>query len=112
MVIEKNFFAAGEARPRLGRRQERFDPAGAQGNGVFFENRPRRFDGDDPARAEEKRCCRYLGVPWISTTTRRLGARQVINAPRSFWSGQDFSGRVLPKPKVSILLALAPYDTR
>jgi len=112
MVGQIECFMTRKAGRRLARRENRLDLAVAQGDGMVFEYRARRLDGNDPARAEEERCCRYLGVPWISTTTRRFGARHWISALRSFWSGQDFSGRVLPKPKVSIVSVLAPFDTK
>ena len=120
MVVQDQFFIAGIASGGLFRRKDRFDPAVAHGDGVALQNRARRLDGYDPAGAEEKAGCRvpdrkllfYLGEPCTSTTTRRLGARHSISDLRSFWSGQDFDGSVLPKPNTSTLPASVPFDTR
>ena|SRR5688572_3252661 len=98
-----------ERRRNFAGRENRFDRTVAHRDGVMLENRARRFDRDDPAGAEEEA---YLGVPWTSTTTRLLSARHAISALRSFWSGQAFTGSVLPKPSVSTLPASTPFDTR
>ena len=112
MVFQGQFLMAGKACFCLRRRQDRFDDAVAHRDGMVFEHRARGLDRHYPAGAEEERRRRYLGEPWISTTTRRLGARHSISALRSFWSGQDFDGRVLPNPNVSTLSGLAPLETR
>lgn len=86
------------------------DDAVAYGDGVMLKHRARGLDRDDPAGGYE--LLLYLGVPWTSTTTRRLGLRHSMRFLRSFWSGQDFTGSVLPKPSVSTLAASTPFDTR
>src|SRR5919197_5587005 len=111
MLVERDALVARKARTRLRHGQHRFDVAVAHGDGVLGENAACRLDRNEPARLEEKRA-RYFGVPWISTSTRRFGARHSMSALRSFWSGQDFTGVVLPKPKVSTLDASTPFDTR
>src|SRR5690349_1477990 len=111
VLIERDALIAGKARSRLRRRQHGFDIAVAHGDGVLGEDAACRLDRNEPARLEEKRLA-YFGVPWISTSTRRLGARHSMSTLRSFWSGQDFTGVVLPKPKVSTLAASTPFDTR
>jgi len=83
----------------------------AHSDGVMLQDRARRLDRYDPAGAEEKTVA-YLGVPWTSTTTRRFGDRHSISPLRSFWSGQDLTGSVLPKPSVSTLSAPTPLETR
>src|SRR6266850_8028214 len=100
-----------EALTRIAGQQHRLDLAIVHGHGMLGEHRAGRLDRNEPARLEDE-ASGYLGVPCISTTTRRLGARQAIIAARSFWSGQDFSGMVLPKPKVSTCEASRPFDTR
>jgi hypothetical protein len=85
------------------------DDAIAYRDRVVLENRARRLDRDDPAGADKEA---YLGVPWTSTTTRRLGLRHSIRPLRSFWSGQDLTGSVLPKPRVSTFAWSTPFDTR
>src|SRR5262245_40182302 len=102
---------AGKAPGGLRRGQDLLDGALANRDGVVLENRARRFDRHDPAGADEE-VFFYLGVPWTSTTTRRLGPRQSIRPLRSFWSGQALTGSVLPKPSVSTLAASTPFDTR
>lgn len=102
---------AKRRRRRRGRK-DLLDAAAADGDGVVLQDRARRLDRQDPAGAKDEAACCYLGVPWTSTTTRRLGARQEIRPLRSFWSGQDCTGRVLPKPRVSTLEASTPFDTR
>src|SRR4030095_13512315 len=82
----------------------------ADRDGVMLQDRTRRLDRDDPAGAK-KELASYLGVPWTSTTTRRLGERHSISPLRSFWSGQALTGSVLPKPRVSTLLASTPLET-
>ena len=111
MIFQNQLLVAGEARSRLFGGQDRFDLAVAQSDGVVFERRARGLYGNDPAGADEERVS-YRGVPWISTTTRRFGARHSIRSLRCFWSGQDLTGRVLPKPKVSTLFASTPFETR
>ena len=100
----------GEAGPRRPGRKHRFDLAVAERDGMLRQDCAGRLDRNQPAWQEE--VVRYLGVPWISTTTRRLGDRHSISALRSFWSGHDFSGRVLPKPRVSTFEASTPLETR
>ena len=111
MVSQLDAFIPGKPRSGLGGRKNCFDLAVADRDGVVVQNRARRLDRDDPAGAEEG-TLRYLGEPCTSTTTLRLGARHSIRALRSFVSGQDFAGSVLPKPKTSTLPASAPFDTR
>lgn len=111
MVSQNQIFIAGEAPGRLLGGQDRLDLAVAQSDGMVFEHRARGLYGNDPAGADEERAG-YLGVPWISTTTRRFGARHAIRSLRLFCSGQDLTGRVLPKPKVSTLFASTPFATR
>src|SRR3954468_10266047 len=110
VLVERNALIGGKARSRLRRGQHRFDIAVAHGDSVFGENAAGRLDWNEPARLDEKRA--YLGVPWISTSTRRFGVRHSMSALRSFWSGQGFTGVVLPKPKVSTFDASTPFDTR
>lgn len=110
MLVERDAFVAGKARSRLGRGQQRFDIAVAHGDGMLGEDTAGRLDRNEPARLDEKGC--YLGAPWISTSTRRFGARHSMSPLRSFWSGQDFTGVVLPKPKVSTFDASTPFETR
>ena len=112
MVFKDQAFIAREAGCGLRRGEDRLDLAVADRDGVLLQDRARRLDRDDPAGAEENALFRYLGVPWISTTTRRFGLRHSISAARWLLSGQDFTGRVLPKPKTSTLPASAPFDTR
>ena len=95
---------------RFRSRKDLLDGAVAHRDGVMLEDRARRLDRDDPAGAEEEAWC-YLGVPWTSTTTRRLGARHSISCLRGC-CGQDFTGSVLPKPSVSTLEASTPLETR
>src|ERR671930_291565 len=111
MLVARDALVARKARTRLRHGQHRFDVAVAHSDGVLGENAACRLDRKEPARLEEKRA-RYFGVPWISTSTRRLGARHSMSALRSFWPGQDFTGVVLPKPKVSTFDASTPFDTR
>jgi hypothetical protein len=110
VAVERNALIGGKARSGLRGGQHRFDIAVAHGDRVLAENAAGRLDRHEPARLDEKRA--YLGVPWISTSTRRFGVRQSISAWRSFWSGQDFTGVVLPKPKVSTFDPSTPFDTR
>src|SRR5437899_10756395 len=110
MLVERDALIGAKARSRLRHGQHRFDRAVAHSDGVPGKEAARRLDWNEPARLDEKRI--YLGVPWISTSTRRFGARHSISALRSFWSGQDFTGVVLPKPKVSTVAAATPFDTR
>src|SRR2546421_6380288 len=107
LVVERDALIAGKARSRLRRGQHRFDIAVAHRDRMLGENAAGRLDRNEPARLDEKRC--YLGAPWISTSTRRFGARQSMSPLRSFWSGQDFTGVVLPKPKVSTFDASRPF---
>src|SRR5687767_11946988 len=93
-------------------RKNLLDGTVAYGDGVVLEDCARRLDRNDPAGAEERSLGRYLGVPWTSTTTRRLGDRHSISPLRSFWSGQALTGSVLPKPRVSTLDASTPLETR
>src|SRR5689334_25271970 len=111
VLVEDDRFVAADALACLRGRQQRFDLAVAHGDGVVGEDTARRLDRNEPA-GEGDKAAAYLGVPWISTTTRRLGARHSITALRSFWSGQDFTGAVLPKPRVSTFEASAPLETR
>ena len=109
-------FVAGKARCRFARGDERLDDAVAHRDGMMLEHRARRLDRHYPAGAKKEglrgACPRYLGVPWISTTTLRLGARHSISALRCFASGQAFTGKVLPKPKTSIFAGSAPLAIR
>jgi len=111
VLVEYYGFVADESLARLLSRQQRFDLAVANCDGVVGQDTVCRLDGNEPA-GENDEAVSYLGVPWISTTTRRLGARQSISALRSFWSGQDLTGVVLPKPSVSTCEASAPFETR
>lgn len=106
------FFIGWEACGRILLGKDRFDFAVANGDGMVLEDRPGRLDRDDPAGAEEGAGFRYLGVPCTSTTTLRFGPRHSISAARFFSSGQDLTGRVLPKPNTSTFAGSAPFDTR
>src|SRR5205814_2320191 len=88
-----------------------FDAPVAHSDRVALEHRARGLDRDDPARLNQE-AVGYLGMPFISTTTRRFGVRHSMSALRSFWSGQPFTGLVLPEPRVSILEPSNPLDTR
>ena len=111
VLVEYYGLVAAESLARLRRRQQRLDLAVAYGDGVVGQDAVRRLDGNEPA-GENDKAVSYLGVPWISTTTLRLGARHSIRALRSFWSGQDLTGVVLPKPNVSTCEASAPLEMR
>ena len=111
VVGELDLLVMREALARLAGGQHRLDLAVAHGDGVVLEHRAGRLDRDDPARLEDE-AASYRGVPWISTITRRFGARHAISAARAFWSGQDLTGMVLPKPNVSTCEASTPFDTR
>src|SRR4051812_17603168 len=111
MIVERHLCMSGKTLGRLSGGQECLDLAVAQHDGMVFEHRACGLYGDDPAGAEEERFA-YRGVPWISTTTRRFGERHAMRSLRCFWSGQDLTGSVLPKPKVSTLLASTPLETR
>ena len=111
VLAELDRLVVAETLACRGSGQQRFDLAVAHRDGVVGQDTARRLDGDQPAGVRDKAVA-YLGVPWISTTTRRLGARHSIIALRSFWSGQDFTGVVLPKPSVSTCEASAPLETR
>src|SRR5580765_2198570 len=112
MAVQSRFLVGGKAGPRFVRGQDGLDSPVADRDGVLLQHRPGRLDRDDPAGAEEGACFRYRGVPCTSTTTRRLGARHSISAARFASSGQDFTGRVLPKPNTSTLPASVPFETR
>jgi len=111
VILQLQFLIPGEPDGGLLRGKNCFDPAVAHSDGMLLEHRARGLDRNDPAGAEEG-ALRYLGEPCTSTTTRRFGPRQSIVDLRSFWSGQDFTGSVLPKPKTSTLPASVPLDTR
>jgi len=111
MVAEREYLVVRESRRRLPGGKERLDASVANRDGMVVECYARWLDGDDPAGAKEA-AFRYLGVPLTSTTTRRFASRHWISALRSFWSGQDFTGLVLPEPSVSIFPASKPLDTR
>src|ERR1041384_7619538 len=74
--------------------------------------------GDGLSRWSESTCKArpYFGVPFRSTTTRRLGARHSMSAFRSALpptlSGQCLTWLVLPEPRVSIFDASKPFETR
>jgi len=96
----------------LGSGQYRDNASPGDRDAVIGENRARRLDRDDPARADEKVECFYLAKPLVDVIARRLGARQAIRALRSLLSGQNAAGTVLPMPMVSILLRSVPLLTR
>jgi hypothetical protein len=50
---------------------------------MVHEHRARWLDWNQPARLEDE-AAPYRGVPWISTITRRLGARHSISDLRPF----------------------------
>ena len=112
MLRELHSFVVRKLGCGLPGRQDLLDDAIAHRDSVVREDRAGRFDRYDPASAEEEAAGRYLGVPWTSTTTRRLSARHAISPLRSFWSGQALTGSVLPKPRVSTFPASTPLETR
>lgn len=82
VLVEPDCRVVVETLARLGRRQQRFYLAVANCDGVVGEYAARRLDRDEPAGKRQKAVSEafpYRGVPWISTTTRRLGARQLIS---------------------------------
>ena len=72
-----------EALARITGGQHGFDLAVAHGDGVVCQHLAGWLDWNQPARQNDK-AVDYLGAPWISTTTRRFGARHAISAARSF----------------------------
>lgn len=111
MAVQGLFRIAGKARASLFYGQERCDLAVAHRHGVVLEHHARGLDRNDPARAEEE-VRRYLGVPWMSISTRRFGARQSISLVRGSFSSQALTGRASPKAKVAICPRSTPLDTR
>ena len=111
MVRQVDALVCGKALFGLRGGNNLLDGAVAYRDGMVLENRARWLDRNDPAGGDDE-VLLYLGVPWTSTTTRRFGLRHSINPLRSFWSGQDFTGSVLPKPSVSTFEASTPLDTR
>ena len=79
---ELDALIAGEALARIGYGQHRLDFAVPHRDGMCCEYRAGRLDRHQPARLDDELA--YLGVPCISTTTRRLGARHSISDLRSF----------------------------
>ena len=111
VLRERDALVIGKACRGLGDWKHCLDAAVTHGDGVIGEDCAGRLDGDEPARLDDEAFA-YLGAPWISTTTRRLGARHSMSCLRCFCSGQDFTGAVLPKPKVSTFDASMPLETR
>ena len=93
MARQVDALVGRKAGQRVGCGKDCLDAAVADCDGVVFKNRARWLDRYYPAGANDER---YLGVPWISTSTRRLGARHSISALRFLLSGQDLTGSVLP----------------
>ena len=65
-------------------------------SGIIPRNEKPRLGGAFRVQAARRGYC--LGVPLMSTTTRRFGSRHSISALRFLMSGQLFTCIVSPKP--------------
>jgi hypothetical protein len=112
VVRQLDAAGGGEGAPGLLRGEQGDDASPGDRYAVIGENRARRLDRNDPARADEEVDLFYRAKPLSEMIARRLGARQAISSLRFLVSGQNFAGTVLPMPMVSTLSRSTPFPTR